>query len=226
MHAQLTATSASVGSIRRASGTLSTRTSPAPYRTVARIPIYLALPADADCDSWRGEQARRRGNRTRRERAGQVTDGARLFAQRPRSARFCVFPLSPHHARARRGDEERLRDRGPGVRRRHPAPPRPNKRTGPGRGPSAPDCVRADAVEASGGSTTARIGCTAPDRKRDPRARASRFGRLRAAPIAANKGARTPQAWDRPLTAEGSHASLCVDNCVGGDQNGHKPGAG
>src|SRR5438128_10730025 len=37
MQARVTATSASVGSIRRASGTFSMRTSPAPYRTVARI---------------------------------------------------------------------------------------------------------------------------------------------------------------------------------------------
>src|SRR5437762_7078969 len=42
MQARLTATSASVGSIRRASGTFSTRTSPGPYRTVARIAIYLS----------------------------------------------------------------------------------------------------------------------------------------------------------------------------------------
>src|SRR5207245_2488685 len=45
MQARVTATSASVGSIRRASGTFSMRTSPAPYRTVARIATYLALPA-------------------------------------------------------------------------------------------------------------------------------------------------------------------------------------
>jgi hypothetical protein len=37
MQAWVTATIASVGSTRRASGTLSTRTSPAPYMTVARM---------------------------------------------------------------------------------------------------------------------------------------------------------------------------------------------
>src|SRR5207245_5722964 len=43
MQARLTATSASVESIRRASGTFWMRTSPAPYRTVARIAIYLFI---------------------------------------------------------------------------------------------------------------------------------------------------------------------------------------
>src|SRR5205809_1489129 len=42
MQARLTARSASVDSIRRASGTFSTRTSPGPYRTVASIAIYLS----------------------------------------------------------------------------------------------------------------------------------------------------------------------------------------
>src|SRR5439155_2063192 len=42
--AQVTTTTASVGSISPVSGTVSTRTSPAPYMTVARIVAYLSLP--------------------------------------------------------------------------------------------------------------------------------------------------------------------------------------
>src|SRR5205085_8380597 len=43
MQARLTVTTASVGSMRRASGTFSMRTFPAPNMTVARIVIYLFL---------------------------------------------------------------------------------------------------------------------------------------------------------------------------------------
>jgi hypothetical protein len=45
MQARVTVTTASVGSIRRASGTFSIRTSPAPNMTVARIAIYLRSSA-------------------------------------------------------------------------------------------------------------------------------------------------------------------------------------
>ncbi len=48
MAARVTRTSASVGSTRRASGTFSTRTSPAPYMTVARIPLPLSGVLEVD----------------------------------------------------------------------------------------------------------------------------------------------------------------------------------
>src|SRR3954466_12449753 len=47
MQARVTRTRASVGSRRRASGTFSTRTSPAPYMTVARI--VPSLPISVGC---------------------------------------------------------------------------------------------------------------------------------------------------------------------------------
>src|SRR6266545_4442669 len=71
MAARLTTTSASVGSITWASGTFSIRTSPAPYMTVARIVIYLVLPAA----------------RARRARAMSRGRGRRRFAPGDRHQR-------------------------------------------------------------------------------------------------------------------------------------------
>src|SRR3989441_12828078 len=64
MQARLTATSASVGWIRRASGTFSMRTSLAPYRTLARISDYFGVPAGAGL--------------VERERRGQLVVGVDL----------------------------------------------------------------------------------------------------------------------------------------------------